>query len=149
MGEKILIVDDIDLNREILAVALGDIYPVIEAGNGNQAIAALKEHSDDIAAILLDLIMPELDGYAVLKYMKQAGMMDSIPVLVISAESKTEVERECLELGVSDFIRKPFDSVTVRSRVKNVVDLFMYKNQLEEKVQMQTENLQRQNKLLE
>ena len=149
MGEKILIVDDIDLNREILAVALGDIYPVLEAGNGNQAIAALKEHSDDIAAILLDLIMPELDGYAVLQYMRQQGLMENIPVLVISAESKTEVERECLELGVSDFIRKPFDSVTVRSRVKNIVDLFMYKNQLEEKVQIQTENLQRQNKLLE
>ena len=61
MGEKILIVDDIELNREILAVALGDTYPVLEAGNGNQAIEILREHSEDIAAILLDLIMPKVD----------------------------------------------------------------------------------------
>lgn len=149
MGEKILIVDDIELNREILAVALGDTYPVLEAGNGNQAIEILREHSEDIAAILLDLIMPEKDGYAVLQFMKESELLESIPVLVISAESKTEVERECLELGVSEFIRKPFDSVTVRSRVKNIVDLFKYKNRLEEKVRIQTDNLKRQNKLLE
>lgn len=149
MGEKILIVDDIELNREILAVALGDTYPVLEAGNGNQAIEILREHSEDIAAILLDLIMPEKDGYAVLQFMKESDLLESIPVLVISAESKTEVERECLELGVSEFIRKPFDSVTVRSRVKNIVDLFKYKNRLEEKVRIQTDNLKRQNKLLE
>ncbi len=149
MREKILIVDDIELNREILAVALGDVYPVMEAGDGEQAIEILKEHSDDVAAILLDLIMPKADGYEVLKYMHEAELMTHIPVLVISAESKTDAERTCLEMGVSDFIRKPFDSVTVRSRVKNVVELFMYKNQLEDKVRIQTENLKRQNKLLE
>lgn len=149
MREKILIVDDIELNREILAVALGDVYPVMEAGDGEQAIEILKEHSDDVAAILLDLIMPKADGYEVLKYMHEAELMTHIPVLVISAESKTDADRTCLEMGVSDFIRKPFDSVTVRSRVKNVVELFMYKNQLEDKVRIQTENLKRQNKLLE
>lgn len=149
MREKILIVDDIELNREILAVALGDVYPVMEAGDGEQAIEILKEHSDDVAAILLDLIMPKADGYEVLKYMHEAELMTHIPVLVISAESKTDAERTCLEMGVSDFIRKPFDSVTVRIRVKNVVELFMYKNQLEDKVRIQTENLKRQNKLLE
>ena len=85
MREKILIVDDIELNREILAVALGDVYPVLEAGDGEQAIELLKEHSDEVAAILLDLIMPKVDGYEVLKYMKQAEMLDRIPVLVISA----------------------------------------------------------------
>ena len=71
MREKILIVDDIELNREILAVALGDVYPVLEAGDGEQAIELLKEHSDEVAVVLLDLIMPKVDGYEVLKYMKQ------------------------------------------------------------------------------
>ncbi len=149
MREKILIVDDIELNREILAVALGDVYPVLEAGDGEQAIELLKEHSDEVAVVLLDLIMPKVDGYEVLKYMKQTEILDRIPVLVISAESTTDAERACLKMGVSDFIRKPFDSVTVRSRVKNVVELFMYKNQLEDKVRIQTENLKRKNKLLE
>ncbi len=149
MSEKILIVDDIEINREILAVALGDMFSVEEAGDGEQAIEILKDHSDEIAAILLDLIMPKMDGYEVLKYMKQAEILERIPVLVISAESRTEAERACLEMGVSDFIRKPFDSVTVRSRVRNIVELFMYKNQLEDKVRIQTENLKRQNRLLE
>ena len=149
MREKILIVDDIEKNREIVAVALGDMFSVEEAGDGEQAIEILKDHSDEIAAILLDLVMPKMDGYEVLKYMKQAEILERIPVLVISAESKTEAERACLEMGVSDFFRKPFDSVTVRSRVRNIVELFMYKNQLEDKVRIQTENLIRQNRLLE
>lgn len=99
MREKILIVDDIEINREILAVALGDMFSVEEAGDGEQAIEILKDHSDEIAAILLDLIMPKVDGYEVLKYMKQAEILERIPVLVISAESRTEAERACLEMG--------------------------------------------------
>jgi len=148
MKEKILIVDDIELNREILAVALGDEYPVMEAGDGEQAIRILKEHFHEVAAVLLDLIMPKADGYEVLKYMHEAGLMAHIPVLVISVASRTDDERICLEMGVSDFIHKPFDSMTVRSRVKNIVELFMYKNRLEDRVRIQTENLKRQNELL-
>lgn len=148
MREKILIVDDIELNREILAVALGNEYPIMEAGDGEQAIRILKEHFHEVAAVLLDLIMPKADGYEVLKYMHEAGLMAHIPVLVISAASGTDDERICLEMGVSDFIHKPFDSMTVRSRVKNIVELFMYKNRLEDRVRIQTENLKRQNELL-
>ena len=149
MQEKILIVDDMDVNREMLAVILGNVYPIIEAVDGEQAIAQIREHGDEIAAILLDLIMPKLDGYAVLSYMKEKELLDRIPVLVISAESSSEAERRCMEMGVSDFIRKPFDSVTVRKRVRNIADLFMYKNNLENKVKAQTQALKRQNKLLE
>lgn len=148
MREKILIVDDIDLNREMLAVVLGDVYPIEEASDGAQAIDILKEQADDIAVILLDLVMPNVDGYAVLQYMKKEEMLERVPVIVISAESDTAVERQCLELGVSDFIRKPFDRVTVRCRVENIAELYMYKNHLEDKVKTQTENLKRQNKLL-
>lgn len=149
MREKILIVDDIELNREMLAVALGDTFPVIEAGDGDKAIEELKKSSNEIAAVLLDLVMPKVDGYEVLKFMKDEGLIKIIPVLVITADSTTAVERECLELGVSDFIRKPFDNFTVRKRVQNVVDLFMYKDNLENRVKIQAENLKRQNKLLE
>ena len=117
MRDKILIVDDVELNREILAVALGDLYPVLEASDGEEAIKVLAEHEEKIAVILLDLIMPKADGYTVLRYMRQENLLEHIPVIVISAESQMEAERECLSLGVSDFIRKPFDSAIVRSRV--------------------------------
>lgn len=92
--------------------------------------------------------MPNVDGYAVLDYMRENGLLDRIPVIVISAESARGVEVKCLEMGVTDFIRKPFDSVTVRRRVKNTADLFMYKNHLEDKVRLQTRDLEEKNKLL-
>ena len=141
MREKILIVDDIELNREMLAVALGDTFPVIEAGDGDKAIEELKKSSNEIAAVLLDLVMPKVDGYEVLKFMKDEGLIKIISVLVITADSTTAVERECLELGVSDFIRKPFDNFTVRKRVQNVVDLFMYKDNLENRVKIRQRTL--------
>lgn len=149
MRDKILIVDDTEINREMLAVVLGDEYRIIQASDGRRAMNIIKESKDEIMAILLDLIMPEVTGYDVLKYVNDVGLLDKAPVLVISTESTYETERECLKLGVSDFIRKPFDNVIVKQRVENIVDLFMYRNNLEEKVRMQTKNLERQNKILE
>lgn len=145
MREKVLIVDDIELNREILAVALGDEYEVLQASDGVQTIEILKTDSEGITAMLLDLIMPNVDGYAVLDYMREHGLLERIPVIVISAESARDVEVKCLEMGVTDFIRKPFDSVTVRRRVKNTAELFMYKNHLEDKVRLQTRELEEKN----
>ena len=118
MREKVLIVDDIELNREILAVALGDEYEVLQASDGVQTIEILKTDSEGITVMLLDLIMPNVDGYAVLDYMREHGLLERIPVIVISAESARDVEVKCLEMGVTDFIRKPFDSVTVRRRTQ-------------------------------
>ena len=149
MREKVLIVDDIELNREILAVALGNEYDILQASDGAEAIEILKADTGDISEMLLDLIMPKLDGYAVLDYMRDTGLLDRIPVIVISAESARNVEVKCLEMGVTDFIRKPFDSVTVRRRVKNTAELFMYKNHLEDKVRLQTKDLEEKNKLLQ
>lgn len=149
MREKVLIVDDIELNREILAVALGDEYEVLQASDGVQTIEILKTDSEGITAMLLDLIMPNVDGYAVLDYMREHGLLERIPVIVISAESARDVEVKCLEMGVTDFIRKPFDSVTVRRRVKNTDELFMYKNHLEDKVRLQTRELEEKNKLFQ
>ena len=149
MREKVLIVDDIELNREILAVALGDEYEVLQASDGLQTIEILKTDSEGITAMLLDLIMPNVDGYAVLDYMREHGLLERIPVIVISAESARDVEVKCLEMGVTDFIRKPFDSVTVRRRVKYTAELFMYKNHLEDKVRLQTRELEEKNKLFQ
>ena len=148
MRSKVLIVDDLEMNREMLAAILEDDYPILEADGGKKAIAMIQKHQSEIAVVLLDLIMPEVDGFAVLEVMKKQGWLKAIPVLVITAESKAEVESKCFEAGVSDFIRKPFDNAIVRNRVKNIVDLFAYKNQLEEKVEKQTATLKKQYKLL-
>ena len=148
MRDKILIVDDIEINREILAAALGDMYTVVEAADGERAIKILEQEMDEIGGMLLDLIMPKMDGYQVLEYMNKHHYQEMIPVLVISAESQDEVEHKCLELGVSDFIRKPFDSITVRRRVRNIMELYQYKRSLEEKVRVQTSDLKRKNRQL-
>ena len=148
MRSKVLIVDDLELNREMLAAILEKDYPILEAEGGKKAISMIQEHQDEIAVVLLDLVMPEMDGFAVLEVMKNHSWLKTIPVLVITAESKAEVESKCFEMGVSDFIRKPFDNAIVRNRVRNIVDLFSYKNHLEEKVEKQTETLKKQYKLL-
>ena len=148
MHSKILIVDDMELNREILTEILEDEHPVMEAADGREALERLEEFHDDIAVVLLDLIMPQMDGFAVLEVMKKKGWLDKIPVLVISGENSVEIERKSFEYGASDFVRKPFDHVLVKKRVNNVTDLYMYKNRLEHKVEEQTKTLQEQNSLL-
>ncbi len=148
MRSKVLIVDDMELNREMLTAILENDYPILEADGGRKAITVIQKQQEDIAVVLLDLIMPEVDGFAVLEVMKNQGWMKHIPVLVITAEDKVDVESKCFEMGVSDFIRKPFDNAIVRNRVKNIVDLYSYRNQLEEKVEKQTETLKKQYKLL-
>ncbi len=148
MRNIVLIVDDVEVNRDILAMILEEEYPIIEAENGRVAVELMEKHQDEIAVVLLDLIMPEYDGYAVLETMNERNWINIMPVLVISAEAKGEVEQRCLDLGVSDFIRKPFNAM-LRKRVKNIVDLFLYRNQLEEKVEEQTITLKKQNKQLQ
>lgn len=145
MRNSILIVDDIEVNRDILAEMLEDDYNILQAENGLQALEILEKHSDEIILVLLDLVMPVMDGYEVLKVFRSRGYLDKIPVLVISAENSIYSERECFTEGATDFIRKPFDATLVRARVKNVSDLYLYKEMLEIKVDNQTEIIRRWN----
>lgn len=149
MRNKILIVDDVELNLEMLEMILSDEYQILKAGDGRQALQLLEDFHEEIAVLLLDLIMPELDGFAVMDVMKAKGWMDKIPVLIISGETAVATEKKCFEHGVSDFIRKPFDNMLVKKRVSNVFNLFQYQNELENKVEKQTEALRRQFKLLQ
>lgn len=149
MKNKILVVDDAELNRELLQDILQDVYEVVMSEDGEQAIEKLNTMNEDTAALLLDLQMPKMDGFAVMEEMKKQGWMNKIPVLVISGERAIEIENRCFEIGVSDFIHKPFEPALVKNRVKNVVDLFAYKNHLEEKVESQTETLRKQNRILQ
>lgn len=148
MRDKVLVVDDVEINRDILEEILKDDYRVIKAEDGEKALRVMQECNEEIAVILLDLVMPKMDGYAVLEELQNNKWMDKIPVLIISAESSAETETQCYDYGISDFIRKPFDNRVIKKRVQNVVDLFAYKNNLEEKVAEQTKTLKKQNKIL-
>lgn len=147
--QKILVVDDEEVNRELLRGILEDNYSVVTAEDGENALRKLQEHPDETAAILLDLQMPNADGFAVIAEMKRKGWISRIPVLVITAEKNVAIENRCLELGVSDFIHKPFDASIVRSRVKNTIELFDCRNKLEQKVEEQAVTLERQSQIIQ
>ncbi len=149
MKDKILIVDDAELNRDILTEMLEEDYTIIEAGDGRTALSILEKEHDELAVVLLDLMMPEVDGFQVLEVMQKKKWMDKLPVLIISGETAVKAEKTCFAYGVSDFIKKPFDNFLVQKRVKNVVNLFQYKNELEKKVEKQTETLRKQYRLLQ
>lgn len=116
MRDKILIVDDVELNRSILGAILENEYTIVEAENGKQALELIEELKDEISVILLDLIMPEMDGMQVLAELNKRKIIGMIPVLVISGENSYETEKECFDLGVSDYIAKPFNNVIIQKR---------------------------------
>lgn len=146
--QKILVVDDVEVNRELLRQILENDYIVEIAEDGEQAIRYLTERHEETAAILLDLQMPRMDGMAVIEEMKRRGWMPKIPVLIISGEYAVEVESRCFELGVSDFIHKPFESSIVRNRIRNTLELFSRRNQLERKIEEQAETLREQEEII-
>lgn len=147
--QRIVVVDDAEINRELLQNILKDNYIIDLAQDGEEALQKLHRHENETAALLLDLQMPKMDGFSVIAEMKKDGLQNKIPVLVISGERSVEVEDKCLKLGVSDFIRKPFDASIVKNRVKNAVELFASKNQLEQTVEEQTETLKKQYRIIQ
>ncbi|MCM1103629.1 MAG: response regulator [Clostridium sp.] len=148
MRKKVLVVDDQEMNRELLEQILIEDYDVLKAADGKQALELFDQGTANLEAVLLDLLMPEMDGFAVLEAMKEKGMIGKIPVLVISSENTVNVEEKCFDYGVSDFIHKPFEPSIIRRRVKNNVDLYVYKERLEERVEIQTQALRNQYQLL-
>lgn len=127
--QKILIVDDSEINRAILKEILGEGYEYLEAENGLRAIEILRRRTD-IALVLLDLIMPEMDGFDVLRVMQCYAWQEEIPVIVISAaEDNRSVER-AYDMGVADYIRRPFERVMVLRRVKNALMLYAKQKRL-------------------
>lgn len=147
--QKILVVDDVEINRELLRVILEEEYAVEMAEDGEQALQKLQEYHGETAAILLDLQMPRMDGLTVITEMKRNGWVNRIPVLIISSDNTVTIENQCLELGASDFIHKPFEASIVKNRVKNTIDLFSCKNQLEQKVEEQAVALEKQSQIIQ
>lgn len=141
---KLLVVDDIDLNRLILTDLFSEEYEVIEAENGRQALDIIGEDGDGISMVLLDIIMPEIDGFGVLQEMQNRGLMNKVPVIFITGENDDEIALKGYALGVSDLINKPFNPDIVERRVRNVVDLYTHKQNLEQKLMEQKEALEKQ-----
>lgn len=142
---KVLIVDDVAINRAILEDILSEDYEVESVADGAQALERLETHADEYGLVLLDLVMPKIDGFEVLARMNEWALIDSIPVIVISGAESQDVENRSLGLHAVDFVHKPFDEQVVLHRVRNVYDLYTYKRSLEEQVAAQTESLRQQN----
>ncbi len=128
--QKILIVDDSEINRSILSDILGEEYGILEAEDGVVAIEMLQEHVMEISAVLLDIVMPRMDGFEVLTVMNQRGWIENIPVIIISAESGSKQIEQAYNLGVTDFIMRPFDALIVYRRVVNTVLLYTKQRKL-------------------
>lgn len=127
--QKILIVDDSEINRAMLKEILGESYEYLEAENGLRAIEILRRRTD-IALVLLDLIMPEMDGFDVLRVMQCYAWQEEIPVIVISAAEDTRSVERAYDMGVADYIRRPFERVMVLRRVKNALMLYAKQKRL-------------------
>lgn len=143
MKNKVLIVDDALINRDILKEILKDTYDILEAEDGKTALEILDAENNEISAILLDLLMPVMDGFQVLEELNARKVIEKIPVLVISGENSTQNEQRCFELGIADFIGKPFNVHLVRKRVQNAAEHYAYRNELEAKVEEQTNVLRK------
>ena len=141
--EKILIVDDSEMNRAILADILGENYDIIEAEDGVQAVELLQQLSKKISLVLLDIVMPNMDGFGVLHIMNDNQWIDDIPVIMVSAEKEAAQVERAYDLGVTDFIIRPFDTYIVRHRVINTLLLYAKQKRLVKMVEEQIEQRER------
>lgn len=146
--EKILIVDDSEMNRAMLTAILDKRYEILEAENGEVALEALNRHGADISLVLLDIVMPKMDGFEVLAVMNETRIIENIPVIMISAENGTSHIKRAYDLGVSDYISRPFDAEVVQKRVNNTLMLYAKQRRLVEMVTDQIYEKQKSNSIL-
>ena len=140
MSSKLLVVDDIEINRDILAETFKDEYEILQADNGKKALEYLNKNKD-IDAVLLDLVMPELDGIGVLKEMNWANMLKKVPVFVVTAESDVDSLSDAYDLGAVDVIIKPYNANFTKRRIENVIELYRARNELQNTVVEQYKKL--------
>ena len=127
---RILIVDDSEMNRMILSEMLKGEFEILEAENGSACLDMLNRYETKISLILLDIVMPGMDGFGVLEYMNRNNLIGDIPVIMISGEDSGEVIKQAYEWGVSDYIKRPFDMEVVHRRVLNTIKLYAKQRRL-------------------
>ena len=142
--KDILIVDDMEINRAILSQIFADRNQILEGENGLEAVQILEERREHIAAVLLDILMPVMDGFQVMEKMKDMGLMEKIQVFLITADSSEESMRRGYQLGAMDIIEKPIVPYFVRRRVESVMELFAARERLSHVVELQGQKLRRQ-----
>ncbi len=149
MRNKILVVDDSEFNRRVLIDILQDTYVVAEAGNGREALKIVEEQMKEIAAIFLDINMPEMDGIDFLKIMTEKDYLGAFPVLVVTSEQSVDQVAECFAYGAVDYIRKPVNKDFIKQRLNKLLALFEQKNEFKERLDKQTLTMRSQYRLLQ
>ena len=138
---KLLIVDDFEFNRLMLSDTFSD-RAVIEAENGQRAIEEFELHKDELCAVLLDIMMPVMDGFGVLEYLVDKKYIDDIPVFIISADTSDKSLSRAYDLGAADVIAKPFNIRFVRRRINNIIELYDQRRHLRSVVSAQNKILE-------
>lgn len=149
MRSYILIVDDDEMNRELLKQMFEKDYEILQASNGREAITQLGVHMNDIAVILLDLVMPVMNGYQVLQILNSRKVLEHIPVVLITAQNDEQTEFSCYSMGASAVISKPFVTQTVIQRINNLVETYRSADALAHKVEKQRSKLHEQERKME
>lgn len=127
---KIIIIDDVELNRTILGEAFSKKYEVLEAQDGAEGLEKIFANEDELAAIFLDIIMPEMDGFSVLQELELKNLMRKIPLFIITTETTDYVVEKAYNYGVIDVIQKPFNLLIIERRVANIIELFENRNHI-------------------
>ena len=146
--QQILIVDDSEINRKILVEMLKSDFRILEAADGEECISILEQYGTGISLIMLDIVMPSLDGFSVLAYMNRKHWIDDIPVIMISSEESGSYIQRAYEMGVSDYISRPFDAKVVYQRVYNTIKLYMKQRRLINLVSDQVYEKEKNNRIM-
>lgn len=146
--QKILIVDDSEMNRDLLIDILEDQYDIVEAENGAEAVAILLQERTDFSLLLLDIMMPQMDGFEVLTCINKNHWNDTFAVIMISADDSPANIKRAYDLGAFDYISRPFDSTIVQRRISNTMFLYARQQRLEEIIAEQFYEQEKNNKLM-
>lgn len=145
---KILIVDDSELNRMMLAAMLGENYEILEASDGVEALSVIRKYETSIDLVLLDIVMPGMDGFDVLTVMNEKHWIDTIPVIMISAENDTSYMEKAYELGATDYIKRPYESYIIHRRITNTLMLYEKQKRLLNMVEEQIYEKEKNNSMM-
>ena len=143
--QQLLIVDDEEVNRELLRMMFDSEYEVLEAADGEQAVEKIKNRGDMIL-ILLDVVMPVMDGFKVLDYMKEENLLDKVPVILITSMTAQESEGRAYKYGIADVMHKPFEPSIIKRRAHNIIELYQNKRNMELRLQEQEKEIREQEK---
>lgn len=139
--ETILIVDDSEINRNFLTSVFEEEYNILEAADGEEAIALIDRCGEDLSLILLDYIMPNKNGLDVMKYISDKGLRETLPVIIVTGDPDTDIALDVYEYGAADFVHKPLDPRIILRRAKNIIELYKHRRDLESELDSRTNAL--------